>query len=145
MNLKSTAVIFQTLEPLQPQWPLQPQQPPWPQWPLRPHFIKNITDCDGWIIHGTQMTKLTLVASTTSLASTVSTAQFPQKASWFRWSDHPQRQNDQYWSLFVEWINKNPIFYWYLVPSLFGNFLEFFLMKLKCWILENMLTTMNVF
>ena len=95
---------------------------------------------------------LTLVASATSLASTASTAQFPQKTSWFRWSDHPQHQNDQYWSLFVEWIIKNPIFYWYLVPSLseaveasLCNFLDFFLMKLKCWILGNMLTTMNVF
>ena len=56
MTLKSSVVIFQTLEPLQPQWPLQPQQPPWPQWPLQPHFIKNITDCDGWIIPGTKMT-----------------------------------------------------------------------------------------
>ena len=68
------------------------------------------------------------------------------------WSNHPQHQNDQYWSLFVEWIIKNPIFYWYLVPSVseaveasLCNFLEFFLMKLKCWILGNMLTTMNVF
>ena len=56
MTLKSSVVIFQTLEPLQPQWPLQPQQPPWPQWPLQPHFIKNITDCDSWIIPGTKMT-----------------------------------------------------------------------------------------
>ena len=56
MTLKSSVVIFQTLELLQPQWPLQPQQPPWPQWPLQPHFIKNITDCDGWIIPGTKMT-----------------------------------------------------------------------------------------
>ena len=56
MSLKPSVMIFQTLEPLQPQWPLQPQQPPWPQWPLQPHFIKNITDCDGWIIPGTKMT-----------------------------------------------------------------------------------------
>ena len=56
MTLKSSVEIFQTLEPLQPQWPPQPQQPPWPQWPLQPHFIKNITDCDGWIIPGTKMT-----------------------------------------------------------------------------------------
>ena len=55
MTLKPSVVIFQTLELLQPQWPLQPQQPPWPQWPLQPHFIKNITDCDGWIIPGTKM------------------------------------------------------------------------------------------
>jgi hypothetical protein len=56
MTLKSSVEIFQTLEPLQPQWPPKPQQPPWPQWPLQPHFIKNITDCDGWIIPGTKMT-----------------------------------------------------------------------------------------
>ena len=36
--------------------PLLPQQPPWPQWPLQLHFIKKITDCDGWIIPGTKMT-----------------------------------------------------------------------------------------
>ena len=41
MTLKSSVVIFQTLEPQQPQWPLQPQQPRWPQWPLQPHFIKD--------------------------------------------------------------------------------------------------------
>ena len=56
MTLKSSVVIFQTLEPLQPQWPLQPQQPPWPQWPLQPHFVKTITDYDGWIIPVTKMT-----------------------------------------------------------------------------------------
>ena len=52
----SSLVIFQALEPLQPQWPLQPQQPPWPQWPIQPHFIKKMTDTDGWIIPGTTMT-----------------------------------------------------------------------------------------
>ena len=39
MALKSSAVIFQALEPLQPQWP---PQPPWPQWTLQPHFITKI-------------------------------------------------------------------------------------------------------
>ena len=56
MTLKSPIVIFQALEPLQPQWPQQPQQPQWPQWPQQPHFIKKITDPDGWIIPGTKMT-----------------------------------------------------------------------------------------
>ena len=42
MTLKSSAVIFRTLEPQQPQWPLQPQRPRWPQWPLQPHSIKKI-------------------------------------------------------------------------------------------------------
>ena len=56
MTLKSPVEIFQTLEPLQPWWPPQPPQPPWPQWPSQPHFMKNITDCDGWIIPVTKMT-----------------------------------------------------------------------------------------
>ena len=56
MTLMSSLVIFKALEPLQPQWPLQPQQPPWPQWPIQPHFIKKMTDTDGWIIPGTTMT-----------------------------------------------------------------------------------------
>ena len=50
MTLKSSVVIFKTLESLQPQWSLQPQQH------LQTHFIKNITGCDGWIIPGTKMT-----------------------------------------------------------------------------------------
>ena len=56
MTLKSSVVIFQTLEPQQPQWPLQPQRPRGPQWPLQPHSIKKITNPDGWIIPGTKMT-----------------------------------------------------------------------------------------
>ena len=56
MTLKSSVVIFQTLEPQRPQWPLQPQQPQWPQWPQQPHFIKIFIQLDGWIIPSTQMT-----------------------------------------------------------------------------------------
>ena len=56
MTLKSSVVIFQTLEPQRPQWPLQPQQPQWPQWPRQPHFIKIFTQPDGWITPSTQMT-----------------------------------------------------------------------------------------
>ena len=56
MTLKSFVVIFQALKPLQPQWHQWPQQPQWPQWPRQPHFIKKITDPDGWIIPGTKMT-----------------------------------------------------------------------------------------
>ena len=44
ITLKSSVVIFQSLEHLQPQWPEQPL------------FIKNFTDPDSWIIPGTQMT-----------------------------------------------------------------------------------------
>ena len=39
MTLKSSVVIFPTLEPQRPQWPLQPKQPQRPQWPQQPHFI----------------------------------------------------------------------------------------------------------
>ena len=54
MTLKSSVVIFQALESLQPQWPLQPQQPQQPQWPQQPHFIKYFTHFDGWIIPSTE-------------------------------------------------------------------------------------------
>ena len=56
MSLKSSVVIFQALEPLQPQWPQQPQQPRWAQWPQQPHFTKELYEPDGWIIPGTKMT-----------------------------------------------------------------------------------------
>ena len=56
MTLKSSVVIFQTLEPQRPQWPLQPQQPQWPQWHRQPHFINIFTHPDDWIIPSTQMT-----------------------------------------------------------------------------------------
>ena len=46
MILQSSVVIFQALEPFQPQWPLQPQQSQWPQWPHQPHFIKKIAELD---------------------------------------------------------------------------------------------------
>jgi hypothetical protein len=47
MNLKSSVVIF---EPLQPQWPQQPQQP------LQPYFIKTFAHSDDRIIPGIKMT-----------------------------------------------------------------------------------------
>ena len=53
MTLKSSAVIFQTLKPLQPHWPQQPLQPYWPQ---QPHFFKKLPDPDGLIINGIKMT-----------------------------------------------------------------------------------------
>ena len=40
----SSVVIFQAIEPLQLQWPQQP------------HFNKQITAPDGWILPGKQMT-----------------------------------------------------------------------------------------
>ena len=50
------------------------------------------------------------MTSITSVASMTSTASFHQRTSWTWWSDHPWYQNDQYWSLFKEWIIKNPVF-----------------------------------
>ena len=55
------------------------------------------------------------LVSATSLASPTSTALFHQRTSWSWWLNHPWHQYDQYWSLFLEWIIKNPIFHWYLM------------------------------
>ena len=49
-------MIFQTLEPLQPQRPHRPLQPQWPQQPLKPYFIKKLPDLEDWIVAGTKMT-----------------------------------------------------------------------------------------
>ena len=56
MTLKSSLVIFQALEPLQPQQPHRPLQPQWPQQSLKPYFIKELPDLDDWIVPGTKMT-----------------------------------------------------------------------------------------
>ena len=61
----------------------------------------------------TSAASMTSTASTTSMASMTFTASFHQKHYWLWWLDHPWHQNDHYWSLFVEWIIKNPIFHWY--------------------------------
>ena len=66
----------------------------------------------------TSAASMTSTASTTSVASMTSTASFHQRTSWTWLLDHPWYQNDQYWSLFEEWIIKNPVFYWYLIPFL---------------------------
>ena len=58
MTLKSTAVIFQALEPRQPHWPQRPRQPLWHHWPLQPYFIKGNPGPDGWIIPGSKMIKI---------------------------------------------------------------------------------------
>ena len=78
------------------------------------------------------------MTSSASMASTTSTALFYQRTSWFWWLDHPWHQKHQYWPLFVEWIIKNPIVYWYLIPSLLKAvevsqcyFFENWLMKVK--------------
>jgi hypothetical protein len=56
MTLKYSLVIFQALEPLQPQWPQRPLKPHWPHQPLQPYFIKKLPEPDGWIITSTKMT-----------------------------------------------------------------------------------------
>ena len=75
----------------------------------------------------TSAASMTSTASTTSMASMTSTASFYQKIYWswrldhcgmdhqkhywLWWLDHSWHQNDQYLSLFVERIIKNPIFH----------------------------------
>ena len=63
----------------------------------------------------TSAASLSSSASATSLASTASKALFHQKTSCSKWLVHPWHQNVQYWPLFVKWLIKNPIFYWYLI------------------------------
>ena len=70
-----------------------------------------ISDFSGLRTSAASMTSL---ASATSMASTTSEALFHQITSWSWWLDHPWHQNDQSWSIFVEWIIKNPILYWFL-------------------------------
>ena len=57
-------------------------------------------------------------------------------------------KHDQYWSLFVEWIIKNPLFPWYLIPFLseaveasLCYFFEIWWMKLKCPLVMKPLVT----
>ena len=66
----------------------------------------------------TSVVSMTSTASTTSMTSTAS---FHQKIYWFWWLDHSWHHNDQYLTLFVEWIIKNPIFHWYLIPFSIGG------------------------
>ena len=59
---------------------------------------------------------MTSTALMTSVASMTLTASINQNIYWSLWLDHPRHPYDQYKSLFVEWIIKIPIFYWYLIP-----------------------------
>ena len=52
------SVIFQALEPLQPQRPHQPLQSQWPQQPLEPYFIKELPHLDDWIVPGLKWPRL---------------------------------------------------------------------------------------
>ena len=87
----------------------------------------------------TYAASLNSAASETSMALVTSKAIFPQKNFRFWWFHPHWHQNDQYWSLFGNWIIKNANFYWYLAIFLseavetsrhyfFGNKL----IKLKC-------------
>ena len=99
----------------------------------------------------TSAASMTSTASTTSVASMTSTASFHQRTSWTWWLDHPWYQNDQYWSLFVGWIIKNPIFYWYLISFLLEAveaslcyFFENWLQISKCHNLRHLQNTLNL-
>ena len=59
----------------------------------------------------TSAVSMTSTASATSMASMTSTASFHQKIYWSWGLDHSWHQYDQYSSLLVEWIIKNPIFH----------------------------------
>ena len=86
----------------------------------------------------------TSVVFAASVASTASTVIFSQRISWSWWFHHPWHQNDQYWSLFMEYNIKFFIFHWYMVPFLseavevsLCYFFENWLMKCKCPNLRN--------
>ena len=61
---------------------------------------------------------MTSTASTASVASMTSTASFHKRNYWVLCFHQPWHQNDLSWSLNVEWIIKNPLFYWFLAPFL---------------------------
>ena len=54
MTLKPSAVIFRTVEPLQPHCPHRPLQPHWSLQPQKHYFTKELHDPDGWIIPDTK-------------------------------------------------------------------------------------------
>ena len=58
------------------------------------------------------------MTSTASVASMTSTASFHKRNYWVLCFHQPWHQNDLSWSLNVEWIIKNPLFYWFLAPFL---------------------------
>ena len=96
----------------------------------------------------TSTVSMTSTASMTSVASMTSTASIHQKICWTWWLDNPWHPNDQYQSLFVEWILKILIFYWYLILFLSEaveasqcHFFDNWLMKHKCPNLLNPLCT----
>ena len=89
---------------------------------------------------------LTSAASATSMTSATSKAFFSQKTAWSWWLHPPWHQNDQNWSLFVDWIIKNLNFYYYLAIFMSEAaeasqyyFFEKILIKLKCPHLPNVL------
>ena len=55
MTLKSSVVIFQALELLQPNWPHRPLQPHWPLQPQKQNFTKKLAAPNDWFIPGTKM------------------------------------------------------------------------------------------
>jgi len=57
-------------------------------------------------------------ASTASAASMTSTASFYKRNYWVLCFHQPWHQNDLYWSLNVQWIIENPLFYWFMAHFL---------------------------
>ena len=92
------------------------------------------------------MAKLTLVASATSLASTASTAQFPQKTSWLVWSSPAPK-----WPILVPFCGMDhqksnfslilAVFLSEAVEASRCYFFENWWMKLKCPLLLKPLAT----
>ena len=66
----------------------------------------------------TSIASMTFTASTASVASMTSTASFHKRNYWVLCFHQPWHQNDLSWSLNLDWIIKNPLFYWFLAPFL---------------------------
>ena len=87
-------------------------------------FVIKLLNSRTWLTHknsvaiflasDTYAPSLTLAASETSMASTTLKIIFHQKKLPDLDDFIPPYQNDQFWSLFVYLIIKNPNFYWYL-------------------------------
>ena len=95
----------------------------------------------------TSVASVTLTASTTSVAWMTSTASFHQKIYCSWWFIDSWHQNDQYWSIFAEWIFKKPIFTDFSTFSVRGCWeqpmLLFWFMKLKIYNLLKPLGTIT--
>jgi hypothetical protein len=79
--------------------------------------IKNCFHLTHWVISlalGSSAASMASAASMTLVASMTSTPSFHQKTVRAWWFYQSWQQNAQFWSLNVEWIIKNPLFYGFL-------------------------------